>query len=123
MQEACHRQRREIIRLFHEVVVLRDENAREVSHPSHAATRLPHRSVESFKWVERLIAALASALVPWSKLEADQLLELKQRHLASHSDIQYDNRDELMPWDYIYYSSLLQKEARIDHTGISELSP
>jgi metallopeptidase MepB len=123
MQEVCHRQLGENIRLFHEVVVLRDENARELSYPSHAATRLPHRSVESLEWGEQLIAALASDLASWSKIEADQLLELKQRHLASHPDIQDDNRDELMPWDYIYYSSLLQKEARINHTDISEYFP
>jgi metallopeptidase MepB len=123
MQEACHRQRGENIRLFHEVIVFRDENARELSHLSHAATRLPHRCVESLEWVEQLVAALASDLASWSKIEADQLLELKQRHLASHPDIQDDNRDELMPWDDIYYSSLLQKEAQIDHTEISEYFP
>jgi metallopeptidase MepB len=105
------------------IAIGRDENAQELSHPSHAATRLPHRSVESLEWVEHLIAALASDLISWSKIEAEQLLELKQRHLASHPNIQDHNRDELMPWDDIYYSSLLQKEARIEHTEISEYFP
>lgn len=123
MQEACHRQHAENVRLFHGVIVPRDENARELGYPSHAATRLPHRTVESLEWVEQLIATLASDLIPWSRMEAEQLLELKQRHLASHPDILDQNPDELMPWDYTYYSSLLQKEAQIKHTEISEYFP
>lgn len=123
MQEGYHHQHRENITLFHKVVVLRDENAQALSFPSHAATKLSHRCVESLQWVEELIADLTSRLIHWSETESKQLLELKQRYLASHLDIEDHDRDQLMPWDYIYYSSLLQKEARVKHTKISEYFP
>lgn len=48
-----HNQRlAENVPIFREVILLRDENARELGFPSHAATKLPYRSAESTEWVQ-----------------------------------------------------------------------
>ena len=123
MQLGFSRRYAENVSIFREVIILRDENARELGLPSHAATKLPYRSAESIEWIEELMKSLVKALLPHGRADFERVTEMKQRYLKENSTIRDDNRAILMSWDYTYYSSILQKEFHVDHAAIAEYYP
>jgi metallopeptidase MepB len=109
--------------IFREVILLRDENAREIGITSHAATKIPYRTVESTKWVDELMTRLMDTLLPHSKVEFERVKDMKQRCLLGGSTTRDGNGTKLMPWDFIYYGAMLNKEVQVDHAAIAEYFP
>lgn len=120
MQLGISRRYAENVSIFREVILLRDENARELGLPSHAAAKLPYRSAESTEWVEKLMDGLVETLLPHGRADFERVTEMKKRYLKENPTIRDDNSTMLMPWDYTYYSAILQKEFQVDHAAIAE---
>ncbi|RFU30370.1 hypothetical protein B7463_g5987, partial [Scytalidium lignicola] len=122
-QLACNQRFAENVPIFREVILLRDENAREIGLTNHAATKLPYRTAESTKWVDNLMNKLTEALLPHGKAGFERVKDMKQRCLQSDSTSRDGDATKFMPWDFVYYSALLSKEFQVDHAAIAEYFP
>ncbi|KAJ9148665.1 Metallopeptidase [Pleurostoma richardsiae] len=103
--------------LFKEVIVRRDQNARLLGYPSHAAFRLEARVAKSPAWVDRLLSDLEKVLIPQGEREMKPLTE---RRKIDHPD---DRSAYMPPWDYDYYRRLALEDLRVRETDISEFFP
>ena len=105
----------ENVPIFRELILLRDECARELGLANHANARLAYRSVESIEWVDRLLTEVPEAITPLRKAEFDKVVAMKARDVGESSQI--------APWDFAYYKTLLDRECNIDTTLIAEYFP
>jgi len=48
---------------------------------------------------------------------------MKQRYLQGDSTTRDGDGTKFMPWDFIYYSAMLNKEVQVDHAAIAEYFP
>ncbi|KZL72129.1 peptidase family m3 [Colletotrichum incanum] len=112
----------ENVPLFKEMLVLRDENARSLGYKSHADFRMQRKVAPSTRWVEKFLEDLRENLMPRGKEEMRRLERKKRKHLHALGDVAGDSEDagKILPWDFEYYTRLLQEEANVDHQKISE---
>ena len=109
------------IPLFREAIVLRDEAARLLGYPNHAAFRIEDKMAKTPETVDRFLGDLRTRLAAGGEKELKSLLELKKTDLESRSQT-FDGRYYL--WDHRYYDRLmLEKEYSLDHQLISEYFP
>lgn len=109
------------IPLFREAVVLRDEAARLLGYPNHAAFRVEDKMAKTPETVDNFLGDLRSRLAAGGKKETKSLLELKKADLESRGE-QFDGRYYL--WDHRFYDRLmLEKEYSLDHQLIAEYFP
>ncbi|KAH8587442.1 metallopeptidase MepB [Bisporella sp. PMI_857] len=104
--------------LFKETVVLRDEAARLLGYPNHAAYRIEAKMAKTPKTVNAFLADLQTRLTPGGRKELEKLKELKKADLESRG-IVFDGRFFL--WDYGFYRQvMLKQEYNVDQQLISE---
>lgn len=109
------------IPLFREAVVLRDEAARLLGYPTHAAFRVEDKMAKTPETVDTFLGDLRTRLAAGGKKETKSLLELKKADLASRGQ-QFDGRYYI--WDHRFYDRLmLEKEYSLDHQLIAEYFP
>ncbi|KAK0384475.1 hypothetical protein NLU13_8561 [Sarocladium strictum] len=98
----------ENVPLFREVILLRDEHARELGASSHAEAKIPDRLAQSIEWVEGLMDSLTRALLPSAWEDYKRICATKERLLRdTGTDANNEgSSDRLMPWDYLYYSKI-----------------
>lgn len=109
------------IPLFREAIVLRDEAARLLGYPNHAAFRVEDKMAKTPETVDNFLGDLRSRLAAGGEKETKSLLELKKADLESRGE-QFDGRYYL--WDHRFYDRLmLEKEYSLDHQLISEYFP
>ncbi|KAK1968388.1 peptidase family M3 [Colletotrichum sublineola] len=115
----------ENVPLFKEMLVLRDENARSLGYKSHAEFRMQRKVAPSVEWVEGFLARLKTDLMPRGQEEMGRLGRKKREHLQALSDGTGESEDweKILPWDFAYYTRLLEEEAEVDHESISEYFP
>ncbi|GKT55645.1 metallopeptidase [Colletotrichum tofieldiae] len=115
----------ENVPLFKEMLVLRDENARLLGYKSHADFRMERKIAPSAGWVERFLERLTKDLIPRGKEEMQRLERKKREHLHAPGAAVGDSGDagKILPWDFEYYTRLLQEEADVDHQRIAEYFP
>ncbi|KAK2770753.1 metallopeptidase [Colletotrichum kahawae] len=106
----------ENVPLYKEMIILRDENARMLGYKNHADFRIRERTAPSTEWVDEFLEKLIKDLMPKGKKEIERLEAKKRSHLAVEET-------EILPWDYQYYTRLLEEEANVEHELISEYSP
>ena len=109
--------------LFKEVIVRRDENARLLGYPSHAAFRLEKRVAKTPEWVDHFLDDLEKVLVPQGKRDMQSLLERKKRYLVENPDYPQEYPDIMPPWDYDFYSRLALEDLHVEQNKISEYFP
>lgn len=102
MLSARHQRCAENVPIFREVILLRDENAREIGLMSHAATKLPYRAAESIEWVDELMNRLMETLLPHGKVQFERVKDMKQRCLQGDSTTRDGDGTKFMPWDFTY---------------------
>ncbi|KAI8223635.1 Neurolysin [Colletotrichum sp. SAR 10_99] len=102
--------------LYKEMIILRDENARMLGYKNHADFRIRERTAPSTEWVDEFLNRLIKDLLPKGKGEIERLEAKKRSHLAVEEA-------EILPWDYQYYTRLLEEEANVEHELISEYFP
>ncbi|KAJ0285610.1 hypothetical protein COL940_003455 [Colletotrichum noveboracense] len=106
----------ENVPLYKEMIILRDENARMLGYRNHADFRIRERTAPSTEWVDDFLNKLIKNLMPKGKREIERLEAKKRSHLAVEEA-------EILPWDYQYYTRLLEEEANVEHDLISEYFP
>src|SRR3569833_3038760 len=84
----------ENVGIFREVLLLRDENARELGYQNHAASRIPSRIAESTEWIDSLLDGLSETLLPYAK--ADEETDRKRMEDCARDN---GNNSPLMEWD------------------------
>jgi metallopeptidase MepB len=109
------------IPIFQEALVLRDEAARLLGYPNHAAFRLEDMMAKSPETVHKFLDDLAVKLAPGGRREFEAMKEFKRAELKSRGE-PFDGH--YFHWDHAFYSRLmLEKQYSIDHQKISEYFP
>ncbi|KAJ3950998.1 hypothetical protein N0V92_012608 [Colletotrichum tropicale] len=106
----------ENVPLYKEMIILRDENARMLGYKNHADFRIRERTAPSTEWVDDFLDKLIEDLMPKGKREIEKLEAKKRSYLAVEEA-------EILPWDYQYYTRLLEEEVNVEHELISEYFP
>ncbi|KAI0149260.1 peptidase family M3 [Pestalotiopsis sp. NC0098] len=105
--------------IFKKAMILRDKNARLLGYESHAAFRVEKKVAKTPERVIALMDSLEDALMPRGKIEMDDLLTLRRKHLEGSDE----PTDSMQPWDYSYYTRIAEENLGLDHTEISEYFP
>lgn len=107
--------------LFREAVILRDEAARLLGYPNHAAFRIEDKMAKTPKTVDDFLGDLRSRLSDGGIAEIKTLKEMKRQDLAS-SGADFDGRYYL--WDHRFYDRMMEeKDYQLDQQLISEYFP
>jgi len=108
--------------LFQETVLLRDEAARLLGYPNHAAFVIEEKMLKTPKAVDDFLGDLRERLAPGGLKEIEVLKSLKKSDMEARGDATSDNHYYL--WDHRYYDTLmLQKEYQLDQEQIAEYFP
>ncbi|KAJ5953522.1 hypothetical protein N7454_000418 [Penicillium verhagenii] len=103
--------------LFREAIILRDEAARLLGYPNHAAFRIEDKMAKTPETVDTFLGDLRSRLTAGGKQEIQTLLNLK-KELDPNSDGRY------YLWDHRFYDRLmLERDFSLDHQLIAEYFP
>lgn len=101
--------------------MLRDEAARLLGYPNHAAFRLEEKMAKKPETVNCFLGGLRSQMADGSKREIERLKLLKMEDLESREE-SFDCRFYL--WDQGFYNRLmLEKQYLVDHQKIAEYFP
>jgi metallopeptidase MepB len=107
--------------LFKEAMVLRDEAARLLGYPNHAAFRIEDKMAKTPETVNTFLGDLRSRLAAGGAKELEKLKELKKADVESRGE-KFDGHYFL--WDHRFYDRLmLEKEYQLDHQKIAEYFP
>jgi len=110
--------------IFKETALLRDEAARLLGYPSHAAMVVQHKMAGNTQVVHRFLEGVRDAVQPRARAEVERLKELKASDTKAGTDTTVD--DHFYLWDVSYYLwQLRQKnqEDGIDLKTVSEYFP
>lgn len=111
------------VQIFKDITSRRDENARKLNYPSHAAYRLENRMAKTPQWVNNLLDDLEATLKPRGEKEMGRLLAKKREHQLSNGEYIDEYPDIMPPWDYSFYTRLAEEDSEIDQQKISEYFP
>jgi metallopeptidase MepB len=107
--------------LFREAILLRDEAARLLGYPNHAAFRIEDKMAKTPKTVDDFLADLRSRLSDGGVAEIKTLKELKKKDLDSRGE-KYNDRYYL--WDHRFYDRMMEEKGySLDQQLISEYFP
>ncbi|KAI5868357.1 Metalloprotease [Durotheca rogersii] len=109
------------IPLFREAILLRDEAARLLGYPNHAAFRIEDKMAKDPAVVNDFLSDLRTRLAPGGVKEKQRLLELKNKDEESRG-LKPDGRYYL--WDHRFYDRMMvEQEYNIDENKIAEYFP
>ncbi|KAL4968646.1 M3 family metallopeptidase [Aspergillus stella-maris] len=109
------------IPLFREAVILRDEAARLLGYPNHAAFRIEDKMAKTPKTVDDFLGGLRTRLTDGGRKELAQLQELKKTDLESRGEA-FDGGYYL--WDHQFYNRLmLEKDYSLNQQLVAEYFP
>ncbi|MCJ1359379.1 MAG: hypothetical protein MMC33_009381 [Icmadophila ericetorum] len=91
------------IPIHREILLLRDENARLLGYPNHAAYKTADKMVKNPETVNSFLADLRHQLYPRGQEEIAELTELKKNELNANGQKVDDN---LYLWDNLYYGRI-----------------
>lgn len=107
--------------LFREAILLRDEAARLLDYPSHAAFRLEDKMAKNPQTVNSFLGDLRSRLAAGGQKEIQDLLALKKADVEARGE-PFDGRYYL--WDHRFYDRLmLEQHYSLDQQQIAEYFP
>ena len=111
------------IPIFRETILLRDEAARLLGYPNHAAFKIEDKMAKTPKTVDDFLGDLRARLAKGGEKERAALTELKKNDLDSRGeDKSFDGHYYL--WDQRFYDRLmLEKDFSIDQEKLSEWFP
>ena len=109
--------------LFKEAILLRDEAARLLGYPNHAAFRIEDKMAKTTKTVDDFLGDLRTRLSPGGKTELARLKGLKKDDLASRGQEAKDDGHYYL-WDHRFYDRLMvEKEYAVDQQRVAEYFP
>lgn len=107
--------------LFREAIILRDEAARLLGYPNHAAFRIEDKMAKTPKTVDDFLGDLRQRLSQGGLDEIETLKKMKQADLESRGE-KFDGRYYL--WDHRFYDRMMEeKDYQLDQQLISEYFP
>ena len=107
--------------LFKETILLRDEAARLLGYPNHAAFRIEDKMAKTPKTVDDFLADLRSRLAQGGLDEIEVLKKMKKQDLEARKE-EFDGRYYL--WDHRFYDRLMEEQDyQLDQQLISEYFP
>ncbi|KIW17173.1 hypothetical protein PV08_04364 [Exophiala spinifera] len=107
--------------LFQEAILLRDEAARLLGYPNHAAFRIEDKMAKTPKTVDDFLGDLRQRLSQGGLDEIETLKKMKKADLESRGE-QFDGRYYL--WDHRFYDRMMEeKDYQLDQQLISEYFP
>lgn len=107
--------------LFREAVVLRDEAARLLGYPNHAAFRIEDKMAKTPKTVDDFLGDLRSRLTAGGISEIKTLLALKKQDMESRKET---FGGHYFMWDNRFYDRMmLEKDYSLDQQLIAEYFP
>ncbi|KAK5467321.1 metalloendopeptidase [Exophiala xenobiotica] len=107
--------------LFREAIILRDEAARLLGYPNHAAFRIEDKMAKTPKTVDDFLGDLRQRLSQGGLDEIETLKKMKQADLESRGE-RFDGRYYL--WDHRFYDRMMEeKDYQLDQQLISEYFP
>ncbi|GES64018.1 metallopeptidase MepB [Aspergillus terreus] len=107
--------------LFREAIILRDEAARLLGYPNHAAFRIEDKMAKTPETVDTFLGDLRSRLTAGGQKEIQSLLQLKKADLEARGE-SFDGHYYL--WDHRFYDRLmLEKDYSLDQQQIAEYFP
>ncbi|KUI67579.1 Saccharolysin [Cytospora mali] len=102
--------------LLKEATCLRDEAARLIGYPNHAAFSLQSKMAKSPETVNRFLGQLKEGLASGAENEINRLKQLKQQHLKARGE---DIDDRFYLWDNSFYNNLsLKEEYSVDQQAV-----
>lgn len=109
--------------LFKEAIVLRDEAARLLGYPNHAAFRIEDKMMKTAKTVDEFLGDLRQRLTKGGAQEREVLKSLKEKDVKERgAGEDYDGRYFL--WDHRFYNRmLLEQDYQLDAQKIAEYFP
>ncbi|KAE8140092.1 peptidase family M3-domain-containing protein [Aspergillus pseudotamarii] len=109
------------VSLFREAILLRDEAARLLGYPSHAALRIEDKMAKCPKTVNSFLSNLHAQLRNDGRKEVQKLKQLKKADLESRGE-PFDGRYFL--WDHQYYHRMmLETQYSVHQQRIAEYFP
>ncbi|TVY12697.1 Saccharolysin [Lachnellula arida] len=109
--------------LFKEAIILRDEAARLVGYPNHAAFRIEDKMAKTPETVNEFLDDLRVQLTPGGAKEVAHLLEIKKEDLKSRG-LDTSDAENYYLWDSRFYGRMMiEKEFSIDESKIAEYFP
>jgi metallopeptidase MepB len=104
--------------LFKEAIILRDEAARLLGYPSHAAFSTSDKMAQNPQNVDRFLAQLQNGLLGAVQNEIRRLKDLKQKDVEARGE-EFDGRYFI--WDHLFYHTIsLKRDFNIDQQNVSE---
>ena len=109
--------------LFKEAIILRDEAARLLGYPSHAAFKIEDKMMKTAKTVDDFLGDLRQRLTKGGARETELLKSLKEKDLTERgAGKDFDGRYFL--WDHRFYDRmLLEQDYQLDEQKIAEYFP
>ncbi len=109
--------------LFKEAILLRDEAARLLGYPNHAAFKIEDKMAKTTKTVDDFLGDLRERLTKGGTLEKKTLAALKEKDLKAHNaEKSFDGHYYL--WDHRYYDRLmLEQDYSLDQEKLAEYFP
>jgi metallopeptidase MepB len=110
-------------KIFKEVIILRDEAARILGYPNHAAFRIEEKMMKTPEAVNEFLGDLKERLLAGGDSEKKKLIQIKEGDLkARNKSSEVDGKYYL--WDHRFYDRMmLEKDYSLDLEKISEWFP
>lgn len=109
--------------LLRDIILKRDDNACLLGYSSHAAFRLERRVAKTVGWVDEFLSDVQSNLLERGAAEMKLLMERKASYVQADPKRDEPYPDCMPPWDYPFYSHIVQEEMNIRHEQIAEYFP
>jgi metallopeptidase MepB len=107
--------------LFREAIILRDEAARLLGYPNHAAFRIEDKMAKTPKTVDDFLGDLRTRLSQGGLDEIEKLKKMKKEDVESRGE-KFD--DHYFLWDHRFYDRLMgEKDYQLDQQLIAEYFP
>lgn len=108
---------------FKETIILRDEAARLLGYPNHAAFRIADKMAKDPATVNKFLGDLRERLKVGGAKEVEHLMKIKAEDLKNRG-LEAKNDGNYYLWDSRFYHRLMvEKEFSIDEQKISEFFP
>ncbi|KAM3473297.1 hypothetical protein MY5147_004842 [Beauveria neobassiana] len=101
-------------KIFHEIVILRDERARLIGYDNHAAMRIKTRAIRSLEQVESFLDDLEKSIIPKGVQEISQLQSIRREDYKRWGVWEEGDDKGFPPWDLAYYRTQQMKAAGVD---------
>lgn len=113
----------ENVDLLRDIILKRDDNARLLGYSRHAAFRLERRVAKTVEYIDEFLGDVESNLLERGAAEVRLIMERKASYVQADPKRGEPYPDCMPPWDYPFYSYLVQEEMNIRHEQIAEYFP